>query len=168
MIVLVLLLIGGGAFYVNKQNQEAAQLEQTQLLEAQQAKQKTLAEEAKRAAAKQAKQRALEVARKAEAEAQKAKQLAAQAAEKSAAELQSKISGLVAQAKSSLEGGDYQGAIDSAKSVLSQDAGNAEAKSILETAMAKIKDFVKEQALSNVNEDPAQALESLTSGVKLP
>ena len=55
--------------------------------------------------------------------------------------------------------------IDIAKNILSQDANNTEAQSILEIAMAKLKDFAQQQAVSTITDDPAQALEGLTSGL---
>lgn len=166
IIVLVLILVAAGAFIINNQNQKAAQLEQMQLREA---------EEAKNIEARQARQRALEEARRVEAEAQRAKQAALEeakkleeAAKQQDAELQTKIGGLIAQAKSLLDGGKYQEAIDMAKNILSQDANNSEAKSILETAMAKLKEMAQEQATSLIKEDPKKALGVVTSGVTIP
>ena len=171
--VLILALAGAGAFIYTRQNQQAAQLEQQiQLKKAAEAKSIAAPQEKQRALAEQAKQKALEEAKKIEAEAQKAKQIAMEEAQKAeeaakqkAAELQTMLSGLIAQAKAFLDSGKFQEAIDMAKNILSQDPNNPEAKSILDQAMAKLKEVAQEKAASLITEDSSKALGPLTTGL---
>jgi uncharacterized protein HemX len=124
MIVLVVLVLAiAGTLIVTQQNEKAAQQKQAQL---------KAAEEANRLAAE---------AQQAINEAKRLEQIAKQEAEA----LKNKIAGQIAQAKSQIDGGQYQQAIDTAKNVLSYDAENSDAKEILELAMAKLKEIAQQQ-----------------------
>jgi len=153
IIVLILMLVGIGAVIVTRQGQKSPLLEQARMQ-----------------ATQQAKPTALEEARRVEAEAQKAKPMAMDEAKKlqEAAELQAALGGLIAQAKSLLESGEYQEAIDTAKNILSQDANNTEAISILETATARLNELVQQQEPALMSDVPKGALNVLTTGVDIP
>lgn len=59
--------------------------------------------------------------------------------------LKAQIATYILEAKSLLDAGQFQQAIDAAKNVLGQDSNNAEAKVILETAMVKLKEIAQRQ-----------------------
>ncbi len=111
--------------------------------------------------------KAAEEANKLAAEAQKAIN-EAKMAEEAAKALQTKINELVFQAKTLLESGEHQKAIDIAKNILSQDADNGQAKSILETAMAKLKEIAQKQTEALTEQAPQKVLENLNTGLNIP
>ena len=124
MIVVIVLIVATGATLVAiQQNEKAAQEKQAQL---------KIAEDANRLAAE---------AQKAIDEAKRIEEIARQEAEA----LSTQIATYVLEAKSLLDAGQHQQAIDAAKNVLGQDANNAEAKVILKTAMAQLKEIAQQQ-----------------------
>lgn len=66
-------------------------------------------------------------------------------ARKKAETLSKKIANRVFEAKSLLDDGSYQKAINAAKSVFALDSDNTEAKMILESAMIKLKEIAQQQ-----------------------
>jgi len=146
IILSILVLAIVGTIVVTQKNQKAAELRQMQL-------------------------KAAEKANKLAAEAQKAineAKMAEEAAKQAAEALKAKMNGLVVQAKSLLEDNKYQEAINIAKNILSQDANNADAKSILETAMAKLKEIAQQQAEALTKQEAQKTLENLGAGLTVP
>jgi len=152
VIILILVLVVSGVYIVTQQAKKAAEQKVMQ----------KAAEEANRLAAeaRKALYEAELVKQRAIAEAKRAEELARQ----KAAVLQARLSALTEKAKILLNDGKFQEAIDTAKSILSQDADHAQAKSILETAATKLQDFVQQQA-GVLQENGKKTLESLTTSL---
>ena len=123
IILLVLVAAIVGTLIVRQQSKQAAQKRHHQL--------KT-AENANRLAAE---------AQKAINDAKRLEEIARQETEI----LKKKIATRIFEAKSLLDDDNYQKAIDTAKNVFTLDADNTEAKMILESAMAKLKEIAQQQ-----------------------
>ena len=147
LLIFVVILVVAGTGIIIQQLNSISQVEQMKLnalenvrrLEIRMAEQQAVN-------AQRAKLQALEAAQKAEAEAQRIKQQALEearrmeeAARREAEAVKAKINGLVAQAQSLLDSGQYQNALNLATSILSQDANNAAAQSIVAQAREKLK-----------------------------
>jgi len=138
VIVLVVIIAAiAGTLIIRQQNEKAAQQRKAQL---------KIAEEANRLAAE---------AQKALNEAKKLEEIARQEAET----LSKQLAVYISEAKSSLNGGQYQQAIDTAKNILSQDAENSEARVILETAVVKLKEIAQQQITTLTKQKPQKIVE---------
>lgn len=123
IIIIVLIVATVGTILAIQQGEKSAQKRLTQL---------KIAEDAQRLVAEA--QRAINEAKRVE-----------QIAREEAGVLKAQIATYILEAKSLLDAGQFQQAIDAAKNVLGQDSNNAEAKVILETAMVKLKEIAQRQ-----------------------
>lgn len=137
IILIVLIAAIAGTLIVKQQNKKAVQQREAQL---------RIAEEANRLAAE---------AQKAITEAKKLEEIARQEAEA----LKQKIATYAFEARTLLNNGQYQQAIDAAKNILSADVNNADAKSILETAMVKLKEIAQEKINALTKQEPKKIVE---------
>lgn len=143
ILVFIVILVVAGAIAVIQQQQSTNQIEQmAKELEAQRTRQEITR-------ADQAKQQALERATRAEAAVERIKQQTLQEARKieEAAKQRAEefINGLLAQAQSALNNGQYQEAVNLAQNILSQDPNNLQARSIMETAKSKLTEIIQQQ-----------------------
>ncbi|OGX38371.1 MAG: hypothetical protein A3C36_06250 [Omnitrophica WOR_2 bacterium RIFCSPHIGHO2_02_FULL_52_10] len=143
VLIFVIILVVFGAVVIIQQQKSLNQVDQMEI----QAMQDVHETEVERA-----KQAAIEAARQAEAKAQEALQntleqarLAEEAARQKAEELKAKIVGLVAQAQALLDSGQFQQAIDLARTILGEDPNNLNAQSIIERATAKLAEAAQQQ-----------------------
>lgn len=123
IIIIVLVVATVGTILAIQQGEKSAQKRLTQL---------KIAEDAQRLVAEA--QRAINEAKRVE-----------RIAREEADALKAQIATYILEAKSLLDAGQFQQAIDAAKNVLGQDSNNAEAKVILETAMVKLKEIAQRQ-----------------------
>jgi len=89
-------------------------------------------------------------------------------ARREAEALNAQIAGYVLEAKSLLDLGQFQQAIDAAKNVLSQDAANAEAKVILKTAMVKLQEIAQQQINALTKQKPQKMVEDSDLAPSIP
>lgn len=175
VLIIIVILVVVGAIIIIQQQQSINQVEQ---MEAQALEDIRRVEiEKKRLQvvhAEKEKQLALEAARKAEAEAQRVKQQALEgarrieeAAKNKVEELKAKVNQLVVQAQSLLDSGKFQDAINAAQSILSLDANNVSAKSIIDQAKAKLQEAVQQQA-ETLKQGAQEVLEGLGATVPVP
>lgn len=137
IILIVLIAAIAGTLIVKQQNKKAVQQREAQL---------RIAEEANRLAAE---------AQKAITEAKKLEEIARQEAEA----LKQKIATYAFEARTLLNNGQYQQAIDAAKNILSNDVNNSDAKSILETAVVKLKEIAQEKINALTKQEPKKIVE---------
>ncbi len=121
IIIIVLVVATAGTILAIRQGEKSAQERLTQL---------KITEDAQRLVAEA--QRAINEAKRVE-----------RIAREEAEALKAQIATYILEAKSLLDAGQFQQAIDAAKNVLGQDSNNAEAKVILETAMVKLKEIAQ-------------------------
>jgi len=137
VIIIVIIVATVATLVTIQQGEKAAQERLTQL---------KIAEDANRLAAE-----ALGVIN----EAKRIEEIARQEAEA----LNAQIATYVFEAKSLLDAGQFQQAIDAAKNILAQDAQNAEAKVILESAMVKLKEIAQQQINALTKQEPQKMVE---------
>lgn len=137
IILIVLIAAIAGTLIVKQQNKKAVQQREAQL---------RIAEEANKLAAE---------AQKAITEAKKLEEIARQEAEA----LKQKIATYAFEARTLLNNGQYQQAIDAAKNILSNDVNNSDAKSILETAVVKLKEIAQEKINALTKQEPKKIVE---------
>jgi tetratricopeptide (TPR) repeat protein len=143
VLIFVIILVVFGAVVIIQQQKSQDQVDQKEIQAMQ---------EVHKAEVGMAKQAAIDAARQAEAQAQAALQntldqarMAEVEVRKKADELQAKIVGLVSQAQALLDSGQFQQAIDLAKTILGEDPNNLNAQSIIDRATAKLAEAAQQQ-----------------------
>ena len=146
IILIVLIVAIAGTLVVKEQNKKIAQQRQAQLKAAEEANQ--LAAEA---------QQAINEARRLEA-----------IAKQEAKAFKQQIAARVSQAESLLNAGEYQLAIDAAKNILGNDVNNADAKTILETAVIKLKEIAQQKIDGLTKQAPKKIIEDTNLVPSIP
>jgi len=137
VLIIVIIVATIGTLVAIQQGDKAAQERLVQL---------RIAEKANRLAAE---------AQRAIAEAKKVEEIDRQEAEV----FNTQMATYVFEAKSLLDAGQFQQAIDAAKNVLGQDAQNAEAKVILNTAVVKLQEIAQQQIDALTKQEPQKMVE---------
>ena len=143
VLIFVIILVVFGAVVIIQQQKSMEQVGQIEI---------QAMKEVHKAEVEQAKQAGLEAAHQAEAKVQEVLQntldqarMAEEEARKKAEELKAKIVGLVAQAQALLDSGQFQQAIDLARTIIGEDPNNISAKSIIDQATAKLAEAAQQQ-----------------------
>ena len=137
IIIIVLVVATVGTILAIRQGDKAAQKRLVQL---------KIVEDAQRLAADA--QRAINEAKRVE-----------RIAREEAEALKTQIATYILEAKTLLDAGQFQQAINAAKNVLGQDSNNAEAKVILETAMVKLKEIAQRHIDALTKQKPQKMVE---------
>jgi hypothetical protein len=144
ILIFIIILVIFGAVVIIQQQKSMNQVEQME---------RQAIEKVHEAEVEQAKQMALEAVQHVETRTQEVLQNAlsevkrvGEEAREKAEGLKAKIVGLVAQAQSLLDGGQFQQAIDLANTILGEDPGNMQAQSIIKQATAKLQEAAQRQS----------------------